>query len=87
MSRLIDEDQLLDDLMKMDLYRVLTQADRDELIQAIYAQDTVITDPKIILCRDCHWWTKQKKSSQGKCALLGMYPTGSWFCGNATKKK
>lgn len=40
-----------------------------------------------IRCRDCKWWEKADKSLQGRCALLQIYPTGAWFCGNAQKKE
>jgi hypothetical protein len=38
--------------------------------------------PKIIHCKDCKWWDKQD-FLQGRCALLGIRPTGGWFCANA----
>ena len=44
------------------------------------------TEPKLIRCRDCYWWTKQEASLQGRCALTGTYPTGAFFCGNARKR-
>lgn len=40
----------------------------------------------VVRCRDCYWWTKQKASLQGRCALLGISPTGAWFCANGQKK-
>ena len=43
--------------------------------------------PDIIRCKDCDWWTKQEDSPQGRCALLQMYPTGGWFCGNARRRE
>lgn len=43
--------------------------------------------PKITLCKDCDWWTKQKDSLQGRCELTGSYPTSEWYCGNARKRK
>ena len=45
-----------------------------------------LKEPKVIRCRDCDFWTKQKDSLQGRCALWGVYPTGNWFCGNAERK-
>lgn len=39
--------------------------------------------PQVIRCRDCGWWEKQADSLQGRCSLLGIYPTGSWYCANA----
>ena len=43
--------------------------------------------PEIVRCKDCDWWTKQEDSPQGRCALLQMYPTGGWFCGNARRRE
>ena len=40
----------------------------------------------VVLCRDCEWWTKQKASLQGRCELLQMYPTGTWFCAYGEKR-
>ena len=37
---------------------------------------------KIVQCKDCKWWKKQKDSAQGRCRLLGIYPTGAWYCAN-----
>ena len=42
--------------------------------------------PEIIRCKDCDWWTKQDDRIQGRCALMGVYPAGGWFCGNARRK-
>ena len=43
--------------------------------------------PEIVRCKDCDWWTKHEDSLQGRCALLQMYPTGEWFCGNARRRE
>ena len=40
----------------------------------------------VVLCKDCEWWEKQKDSAQGRCALMGMYPTGGWFCANGKRE-
>ena len=42
---------------------------------------------EIVRCKDCDWWTKQEDSLQGRCALLQMYPTGGWSCGNARRRE
>ncbi len=42
---------------------------------------------KVIRCKDCKWWSKEKDSLQGRCALLQMYPTGEWYCANAERKE
>ena len=34
------------------------------------------------MCRSCKWWTQQQNSIQGRCELLKIYPTGSWYCAN-----
>ena len=41
--------------------------------------------PELITCKDCYWWTKQEDSLQGRCDLMGIYPTGGWYCGNAKR--
>ena len=40
----------------------------------------------VVKCKDCKWWRKQKDSAQGRCRLLGIYPTGAWYCGNAERR-
>lgn len=40
----------------------------------------------VVCCRDCVHWTKQEASLQGRCELLGVYPTGSWYCANAKRE-
>ena len=40
---------------------------------------------KVVRCKDCEWWTKQQDSAQGRCALLQIYPTGAWYCGNGRR--
>ena len=42
--------------------------------------------PDIIRCKDCEFWTKQKNSIQGRCALHKMYPSGNWYCGTARRR-
>lgn len=39
----------------------------------------------VVRCKDCEWWTKQEDSAQGRCTLLGIYPTGAWYCGNGRR--
>lgn len=51
---------------------------------AIDAQPTVDAVP-VVRCKNCKWWAKQEESIQGRCALLGMYPTGAWYCANGAK--
>ena len=43
--------------------------------------------PKIIRCKDCDWWTKQKDSLQGRCDRYGVYPTGYWYCAAARERR
>lgn len=43
--------------------------------------------PEIIRCKECEFWAKQQDSLQGRCALMGTYPTGNWFCGNAKRRE
>lgn len=41
----------------------------------------------VVRCGECKFWTKQTDSIQGRCALFGMYPTSTWFCGNARRRE
>lgn len=43
--------------------------------------------PEIVHCGECKWWTKQKNSGQGRCELLGIYPTGGWHCANGVEER
>ena len=45
-----------------------------------------IKQGELIRCQDCKRWTKQKDSAQGRCELLGMYPTGGWYCADAERR-
>lgn len=63
-----------------------SKADFDAFRQAIEMATEALKEPKIIRCKDCGFWAKQKDSLQGRCALMGTYPTGNWFCGNAERK-
>lgn len=46
---------------------------------------TLIKETPVVRCKDCEWWTKQSDSAQGRCGLLGIYPTGARFCGNGKR--
>lgn len=50
---------------------------------AVISEHLPSAQPEIIHCKDCKWWDKQDLSLQGRCALLGIRPTGGWFCANA----
>ena len=41
----------------------------------------------VILCGECEFWTKSGKSLQGRCALLCIYPTATWYCANAKRRE
>lgn len=45
-----------------------------------------IESKKIIRCKDCRFWAKEKDSLQGRCFLGKGYPTRSYFCGSAQRK-
>ena len=82
MSDLIDRQQAIDALDEIeaevaDGYGYQYAKWREYFVEMPSAQ------PEIIRCKDCKYWTKQEDSLQGRCALLGIYPTGGWFCANA----
>ena len=43
--------------------------------------------PEIIRCGDCDWWTRHEGGLQGRCELMGIYPTRAWFCANAKRRR
>lgn len=61
------------------LEEVLTIA--KNVVHEIPSADVV----EVVRCGDCVWWTKQEASCQGRCARLGIYPTGVWYCANGAK--
>ena len=56
-----------------------------ELISEALEQTLYVDTVEVIRCKDCEWWTKQKNSAQGRCGLMGIYPTGAWYCGNGRR--
>lgn len=64
----------------------------NDLLDNKYSHTKVVVSPyenigELIRCKDCKWWSKEKDSLQGRCALLQMYPTGKWYCANAERKE
>lgn len=43
--------------------------------------------PSIVTCKDCEYWNKCENSAQGRCELLGISPTGGWYCANGERRK
>ena len=86
MSNYISRQAAIDELVKMLGY--CFQAD-EEVLDAVVTtvRELPSAQPEIVRCKDCDWWTKQEDSLQGRCALLQMYPTGGWFCGNARRRE
>ena len=87
-SDCIDRRAALDALRKMQTYKLFSGDDMLLIDQAGAQTELMLlpsAQPEIVRCKDCDWWTKQEDSPQGRCALLQMYPTGGWFCGNARR--
>lgn len=58
------------------------------IYEAVDILDSLPTvQKKIVKCKDCRWWKKMKSSGQGRCKLLGIYPTGGWYCANGCVQK
>lgn len=67
---------------------IWTDEHLEELLNDFYVipKDTPTADVvEVTCCKDCEWWTKQEDSAQGRCALMGVYPTGYWYCGNGRR--
>lgn len=89
MGRLINGDELIWRLHHEDLvypYNVIMEERIKKKVTSIVRSLPEVKKEDVIHCKDCEWWTKQDKSSQGRCELMQMYPTGEWFCGNAQKR-
>ena len=74
-----------DNMTKEQIAEKALRASKRALVDII--KELPSAQPEIIRCKDCDWWTKQEDSPQGRCALLQMYPTGGWFCGNARRRE
>ena len=88
MSRYIDADKLV--AWCMETFRVQSTVAGKAYVRALL--DAVDSCPtadviEVVRCKDCEWWTKQEDSAQGRCALLGIYPTGDWYCGNGRRSE
>ena len=89
----------IDDQLENAVYEAITKVginvNKEELIRALQYdrdqydkgyKDGLNERPEVVMCKDCKWWSQQSNSLQGRCALMQMYPTGSWFCGNAQRR-
>ena len=85
MSDLISRQQAIDTIEDFPHGDVWNVESMEEMVDRI--KQLPSAQPDIIRCKDCDWWTKQEDSPQGRCALLQMYPTGGWFCGNARRRE
>ena len=87
MSNLIDRQAAIDGKICIQRSNGVEIYD-DYVVPVEYLEQLPPAQPeRIIHCKDCEWWTKQEGSSQGRCALYGMYPSGGWFCGNARMRE
>lgn len=77
--------EALERLKNGDLYdeRGYLSEEGYSALSALEGSDVV----PVVRCGECKFWTKQTDSIQGRCALFGMYPTSTWFCGNARREK
>ena len=64
---------------------IRTEADHRQLAEWLRELKN-LRQAAVVKCKDCKWWRKQKDSAQGRCRLLGIYPTGAWYCGNAERR-
>ena len=89
MSDTIIRQMASDALRKMQTYKLFSGDDMLLIDQAGAMTELMLlppAEPEVIRCKDCNFWTKQEDSLQGRCALMGTYPTGNWFCGNAERR-
>ena len=93
MSRLIKEDVAIERIsnaiwhLPNDMYPRFNNFDTIHAVVKDAVKGVPTAQPgEIIRCKDCDWWEKQEDSLQGRCALMQMYPTGAWYCGNARRR-
>lgn len=88
MSRYIDADKLVA-WCNETFQAQSTTAGRAYINAFLTAVDSCPTADvvKVVRCRDCRWWTKQKDSVQGRCGMYGRYPTGAWYCANGERRE
>lgn len=82
MAEYIDREAFIAHLRNDPLFDLVDRYGIVSVIKAFPASDV----RKVVCCRDCYWWDKQENSLQGRCSLLPIYPTGSWFCGNGIRE-
>lgn len=91
---LANEEKIITEHIELSCEKALClEIDKGELRKALlydrqqYEKGYADGKATVIHCKDCEHWSPQEKSLQGRCELYGMYPTDSWFCGNARKKE
>lgn len=89
-----DEEKIITDYIELSCEKALClEIDKGELRKALlydrqqYEKGYADGKATVIHCKECEHWSPQEMSLQGRCELYGMYPTGSWFCGNACRKE
>lgn len=81
MSRYIDKDKILDNL------NWFAPEPHKDSISSFIEEQPEADVVEVVRCKDCMWWEKQNDSLQGRCVLLGSYPTGNWYCANGERKE
>lgn len=80
-------DKLKDDLPDDERISDMVMAHNEGIMEYQTALSLLPTEPEIITCKNCKWWTKQQDSMQGRCALFRHYPTGYWWCAAAKRRR
>lgn len=84
-NRLIDLNALGIGKCNPDVFENRAYADGWNAAIKVIETAPTVDAVEAVRCKDCKFWDKQSNSAQGRCILIGNYPTGNWFCANGAK--
>ena len=89
-----DEEKIITDYIELFCEEALCLViDKGELKKALlydrqqYEKGYADGKATVIHCKDCKHWNPEENSIHGICKLRGVHYTGSWFCGDASRKE
>ena len=98
MTRLIDADKLLRDLVELERVLGAENADLSEhqrlatmatfgMVNALVRRSKTVDTEPVIRCRDCHHYGQTRDGSVGYCRIAGLWNNGDGFCDWAERKE
>lgn len=91
---LANEEKIITEYIELSCEKALClEIDKGELRKALlydrqqYEKGYADGKATVIRCKDCKHWNPEENSIHGICKLQGVHYTGSWFCGDASRKE